>query len=195
MKSKIENLLHSSPLGLLKKIVLVILVAAAAIPFQNCGTPPDDIPPVVDTTKKVVEPINTFKFNNIKTYSLKWDSTNMFGTYRVGTDFTTIIVEGYSAGTYASFILKFPGKTLGTFKYSVIPEVNIEINIDQGVKHKQYIYQPEPGRDMIINVTKYDPVGGKISGTFSGQLQESGSLPTGNITAGAFEVRRDQDEL
>ncbi len=195
MKSKIENLLHSSPFGLCKKIALIILVAAAAIPFQNCGTPPDDIPPVVDTTKKVVEPVNTFKFNNITTYNLKWDSTNMFGTYRVGTDFTTITVEGYSGGNYASFILKFPGKTLGSFKYTVIPEVNIEINTGEGVKHKQYTFQPEPGRDMIINVTKYDPVGGKIKGTFSAQLQESGSLNTGNISAGAFEVRRDQDEL
>lgn len=180
----------------MKKILFILLLAAAVVPFQNCSTPPDDEVPT-DTTKAKVEPINTFKFNNIDLYKLKWDSTNMIGSYRPGTDFTTINVEGYSGGEYAAFILKFPGKAKGTFKYSTNTNVNIEVTTGQAVREKKYIYEPtnpQPGQDMVITVTQYDPVGGRIKGTFSALLQETFSVSIGRITAGAFEVVRVQDE-
>lgn len=179
----------------MKKILLIILLAAAAIPFQNCSkTPPDDPPIVVDTTKKTNSPINSFKFNNITTYNLAWDSTSMFGTYRVGSDQTNIVVEGYSGSNYATFNLRFPGKAIGTYKFTKDNTVNVEVNTGTGVKAKQYRWEDAAGRDMIINVTKYDPVGGHIKGTFSANLQEAGSITTGNISAGAFEVYRSADE-
>lgn len=180
----------------MKKLLLILLVAAAAFPFQNCSPTPDDEVPTdttkKDTTKPKIEPINSFKFNKITTYNLKWDSVNMFGTYRVGTDQTTIVVEGYSGANYAAFNLKFPGKGLGTFKYTVDASVNVEVTTGQGVKEKQYRWEPASGRDMIITVTKYDA--NRIKGTFSANLQESASITTGDISSGTFEVVRTPDE-
>jgi len=180
----------------MKKILFIVLLAAAAIPFQNCSKTPDDDPPIVkDTTKIVVTPINTFKFNGITTYSLKWDSTNMFGSYRPGTDQTTIICEGYSGSTYAKFNLKFPSNKVGTYKFTLTGNVDVVVTTGEGIKEKRYEWTDEPDRDMIVTITKYDPVGGRIKGTFSAMLQESGSLITGNISAGAFEVRRETDDM
>jgi hypothetical protein len=179
----------------MKKILLIILLAAAAIPFQNCSPPPEDEPPViVDTTKTKVEPINSFKFNGITTYSLKWDSTNMYGSYRVGTNVTTVVCEGYANNKFAAFILKFPGNTIGSYKFSTSPEVNIEVTTGQNVTEKKYEFSTQPNKDMIINITKYDPVGGRIKGTFSGDLQSVNSVETATISSGTFEVRRDTDE-
>jgi hypothetical protein len=180
----------------MKKILLIILLAAAAIPFQNCSPPPEDEPPIVkDTTKTTVSPINTFKFNGITTYNLKWDSTNMFGSYRPGTDQTTIVVEGYSGTNYGAFNLKFPGNKVATYKLSAGNIVDAIVTTGQGIKEKRYEWAEGTGRDIIVTITKYDPVGGRIKGTFNAMLQESGSLITGNISAGAFEVRRDTDEM
>ena len=122
----------------------------------------------------------------------------MTGSYRPGTDMTTINVEGYSGGEYAAFTLKFPGKAKGTFKYTTNTDVNIEVTTGQNVKEKKYIYEPtnpKTGQDMVITITQYDPVGGRIKGTFSALLQETFSVTEGKITAGAFEVVRVQDEL
>lgn len=181
----------------MKKLLLILLLAAAAFPFQNCG-PGDEPDPIItpkDTTKVKVEPINSFKFNNITLYNLKWDSTNMFGSYRTGTDQTTIVVEGYTSNNYAKFNLKFPGNKLGTYKFSKGDNVDLILTTGQGVKEKQYEYKDEVGRDMTVTVTKYDPVGGRIKGTFFANLQEAGSITTGDIYAGNFEVVRVQDEM
>lgn len=176
----------------MKKLIPILLLAFAAIPFQNCSQGGDD-PVLIDTTKTTKpEPINTFKFNGITTYNLKWDSTNMFGTYRSTDDMTTILVQGYSNSKYAEFTLKFPGNKIGSFKHSVTPETEIEVVTGTGAAYKQYVFATGAGKDMSINITKFDPIGGRIKGTFSGNLQSSGSLETATITAGAFEVRREQ---
>lgn len=58
----------------------------------------------------------------------------MFGTYRVGSDQTNIVVEGYSGSNYATFNLRFPGKALGTYKFTIDNTVNVEVNTGTGVK-------------------------------------------------------------
>ena len=195
MKSKIHEFLNLKIIMMSKKLLLILLLAAAAMPFQNCSKNPQDDPPIViDTTKKTNNPVNSFKFNNIVNYNLTWDSTNMFGTYRAGSDQTNIVVEGYSGTTYAAFNLRFPGKSVVTYKYTVDNTVNVEVTTGAGVKEKQYRWQDGTGRDMIINITKYDPVGGHIKGTFTANLEEAGSITTGNINAGNFEVYRTADE-
>ena len=179
----------------MKKILIIILFALAALPFQNCNNNGNDDPPVdaIPVVKK--NPVNTFKFNGITTYNLKWDSTVMIGQYRQTTDQTTITVSGNDGSKYAEFELKFPGKTIGSFKHSITPDfVNISIATGTGVTRKEYEFTTQAGKDMIINVTKYDPIGGHIKGTFSGDLQEAGSLATATISAGAFEVFRVEDQ-
>ena len=172
----------------MKKILLIILLAAAAIPFQNCGDTPTPVPK--DTTPVVKpEPVNTFKFNWISTYNLKWDSNNKFANYKASENLTTVIVEGYSSGKWASFTLKFPGNKTGTFKHSTVPEVDMEVETGEGVMYKDYLFSTKPGADITINITKFDGIGGRIKGTFSGDLQESTSITTATISAGAFEAR------
>ena len=177
----------------MKKILLILLLAAVVLPFQNCTTETPPTPPTTVTPKP--EPVNTFKFNGITTYGLKWDSTNMTGYYDKNQDKTVIEATGYtSTGKFAEFILTIPGKTTGTFKHSVNPLVNIEIVTGEGVSSKEYAFSTQPNKDMTVTITKYDAVGGRIKGGFAGDLQAAGSLETATISAGAYEVRRDTDQ-
>lgn len=179
----------------MKKILIIILFALAALPFQNCNNNGNDDPPIDTIPVVKQEPVNTFKFNGITTYKLKWDSTVMIGQYRASTDQTTITVSGNDGSKYAEFELKFPGNKIGSFKHSINPDyVNITVATGTGVTRKEYEFTTQAGKDMIINVTKYDPILGHIKGTFSGDLQEAGSLATATISAGAFEVLRIEDQ-
>ncbi|MCC6722065.1 MAG: hypothetical protein IT243_07670 [Bacteroidia bacterium] len=179
----------------MKKILIIFLFALAAIPFQNCNQNGNDDPPVDTIPVVKQEPVNTFKFNGITTYKLKWDSTVMIGQYRANTDQTTITVSGNDGNKHAEFELKFPGNKIGSYKYSISPSfVNISLSTGSGVTKKEYEFTTQPNKEMTINVTKYDPIGGRIKGTFSGDLQEAGSLATATISAGAFEVYRVEDQ-
>lgn len=179
----------------MKKILFISLLALAAIPFQNCNNGGNDDPPVDTIPVTKPKPVNTFKFNGITTYNLVWDSTVMIGQYRATTDQTTITVSGNDGNKYAEFELKFPGNKIGSFKHSTNPDfVNISVATGTGVTRKEYEFTTQPNKDMIINVTKYDPILGRIKGTFSGDLQEAGSLATATISAGAFEVVRIEDQ-
>lgn len=172
----------------MKKLLFIILLAAAAIPFQNCDTetPPDPI----DTTPVVkIEPINTFKLNGITIYNLKYDSNNMFGEYRASDNMTTITVEGYANTKKATFTLKFPGNKPGLFKYSEKPEVNVEVSTGDGVTYKKYVLSTKAASNMTVNVLKYDAVGGRIKGNFTADLMEETSITTATIQSGAFDVR------
>lgn len=184
----------------MKKLILILLLAAAVIPFQNCkdNTTEDPTPTPKDTTKTTVKPTNTFKFNGVETYNLVWDSTLMTGYYKVSNNRTSVYITGYSSssGTQnrkVDIILSFQGKATGTFKYLTDPVNNFEITITRNGIDTKYIYDNgKPSNDMIINITKYDPVGGRIKGTFSGNL--ANGITTATITAGAFEVVRGADE-
>ncbi|MCB9252702.1 MAG: hypothetical protein H6605_09565 [Flavobacteriales bacterium] len=177
----------------MKKLFFVLLISAAVLSFNNCTT---ESTPVVttDTTKKVVEPVNTFKFNGITTYDMKWDSLNMFGYYKKNEDITVIHAEGYTNSKFSRFILTIPGKAIGTFKHSVDSRVNIEVTTGQNVTEKEYAFSTQPGKDMTVTITKIDPVNGRIKGGFAGDLQAAGSLETATISSGSYEVVRLQDE-
>jgi len=177
----------------MKKILLILLLAASVLPFQNCTT--ETPPAVTPTPTPKPEPVNTFKFNGITTYTLKWDSSNMTGYYDKNQDKTVIQVSGFnSAGKYAEYILTIPGKSAGTFKRSQNPVVNIEVITGQDVSRKEYAFSTQPNKDMTVTITKYDAVGGRIKGGFAGDLQAAGSLETATISSGAYEVRRDTDQ-
>jgi hypothetical protein len=171
----------------MKKIFTIILLAVSVAAFQSCKDEVIEEPVVPPVTKP--EPVNTFKFNGITTYNLKWDSTNMYANYKASEDMTTVTVDGYSNNKRATFTLKFPGNKVGTYKRSAIPEVNVEVTTGENVTYKQYVFSTQPGMDMTITVSKFDGIGGRIKGTFSANLQSSGSLETATITAGAFEAR------
>jgi len=171
----------------MKKILTIILLSVSVWSFQSCKDEVIEEPVVPPVVKP--EPVNTFKFNGITTYNLKWDSTNMFANYKASEDMTTVTVDGYSNNKRATFTLKFPGSKIGTFKHSVIPEVEVEVTTGENVTYKQYVFSTQPAMDMTIVVSKFDGIGGRIKGTFAANLQASGSLETANITAGAFETR------
>lgn len=177
----------------MKNIILILLLVAAVLPFQNCTT--ETPPAATDTTKKpVVEPINTFKFNGVTTYNLKWDSFSMSGYYKTAENVTKIEAGGYSAGKYASFVLTIPGKAIGTFKRSTHPSVNIEVSTGIGTTEKNYVFSTQPNKEMTVTITKIDPIGGRITGGFAGDLQVVGSIETATISAGSYDVKRSPDD-
>lgn len=177
---------------MMKKVLFLLLFGATVLLIQNCTSDPAPTPPV--NNPPVVEPVNTFKFNGITTYNLKWDSLNMTGYYDKNENKTMILVSGYSSSKYAEFVLTIPGKSVGTFKHSVNPLVNIEVVTGQGVSSKEYAFSTQPNKDMTVTITKMDAVGGKIKGGFAGDLQAAGSLETATISSGAYEVLRGVDQ-
>jgi hypothetical protein len=198
MKLKLQEFLNANFIKFIKRGVVIILLAAAVIPFQNCNPPDDDPPVVTDTTKTKVEPINYFKFNGAEIYNLQWDSTQMTATYKKSNNMTTIYLSGYSKDKSTKdekvdMIISFPGKTTGNFKYSIDPNVNFEITITRnGIDSKYEFDNQKPTNDMGVNITKYDAVNGRVKGTFYGNLIYN--ITTATISAGAFEVTRTDDE-
>jgi len=187
----------------MKKIILIILVAAAAFPFQNCKPTTEDPPVIIDTTTKPPvtkpKPVNGFWINGVEKYSMAWDSGTMYGWYKKNQDLTEVIITGMDNTKEGEIYLTFPGKGKGTFKHSLQPgDVIIKLVTKEKpaipASYKMYQLHTDPGSDMIITVTQYDPVEGRIKGTFSGKLQESTSITTATVDHGTFEVKRMDDE-
>jgi len=182
----------------MKKIILIALLATAALTFHNCKPTTPDTPPIIkDTTSTKPQPVNTFKLG-LDTYKLSWDSIGMQGVYKSSAASTTIDVAGYDGVKYAEFKLIFPNKALGTFKHSTQPgDVVITIvtqKTSSPTTRKKYVLHSDAGSDMIITITKYDPVGGRIKGTFSGKMAEEGGITTALISNASFEVKRAADQ-
>ena len=114
-----------------------------------------------------------------------------FSIYTISDNVTFGIASGQQGN---SLTIGFPGNTIGNFNVST----NSDVVFTASVGANTYIM----GDNFTVNVTQYGNVGGKITGTFSGDAkriffneltQTVEEFPV-TITNGIFELQRNPDQ-
>ncbi len=137
--------------------------------------------------------INKFRAG-FEVYNLDVIKDLTYGAYYVSDDETVIQISGISVKNSVQgavdgpgdVILHFPGNKTGTFKQADGKDVDLQIGTGEGIKRNEY--GTEAGSNVIITVTTYDAVNGRIKGTFSGTLKEG--INSIVIDQGQFDVLR-----
>ncbi|WP_400194310.1 carboxypeptidase-like regulatory domain-containing protein [Hymenobacter sp. B81] len=95
--------------------------------------------------------------------------------------------------------LAFPGVGVGTYTARDTGS-GIIMNFGSSTANTGYYYSYSPNSLLTVQVTRYDPVGGRVQGTFSGTLLKRQGCPgcaltttTVTITNGTFDVPRGAD--
>lgn len=180
----------------MKKINFLILMAVAVSMFFqfSCSTTEDDVPPIVDTTKKdTVKPVvilNKFELGVTK-YALTGTETNAVGYYVQGDDRTVISVVGFNGSTPVSFELEFPGKSVGNYVYRTHSPFSARFIISElgKIDYRDFAIDQVSGKTFNINISSYGEVGKEIKGTFSGDVTTAQIQPT-KVQKGEFVVTR-----
>ena len=114
---------------------------------------------------------------------------NLSAGYTPG-DNTTCVVASDAAGALAekAIHIYFPGNATGTF--SDPPDTNTDLPRIGILFDSISYYEWESGQGcwFIIDVTTYGPVGGRIEGTFSGELIDGAECI--QVSDGVFSVMR-----
>lgn len=159
------------------KIHFVVVILVGIMGFISCSKKSDN--PVAPGGNQTTELKLT-----IGTKQITFNQGT--GGYAVAENVSYIQFTTAEAGDTLLFIMIFAGKATGT--------QNWDVNNDQGAILIQYgasgtlIYSPLNGSTSI---TAYGNVGGYISGTFTGQLQDSNGSSV-NVS-GNFSVQRIAD--
>lgn len=179
----------------MKKFAWIIGLAAIGLSVStlNTGCGEDTPPPVIKDTTNNTAPVATdvvFTLNGDKK-SVIVDTVNSFSQYSTVDNRTTIFVKGRTKEKSEAIEveLSFVGTNAGTFSIAS-GGANIEIAVGEGVRKIQYALKPR--EEVQIVVSTFGPVNGKLTGTFSGELQST-SLSSGTVTGGTFSIRRIED--
>jgi hypothetical protein len=108
----------------------------------------------------------------------------------------TTTVDVRDASDSLRIVLRFTGKTTGTINQATKPQAHIQRKLGNGKYINYYANEMYSGSQVSITVTKYDPVGGLIEGTFSGTFKgegQSGRDVTVTVRDGKFSAIRGVD--
>ncbi len=185
----------------MKKFSLTLLFAAAAvigISTTGCGgdeTPVNPKPTDTTETGNETQVANSVRVG-LKDFSIVTETERTFGSYSTGKNETGVIVFGQdSKNGDIDFQITFPGKTAGTYITSETGANSLVFALGTGTAGDLRRQEHEASTTILtVTVTEYGSVGGKIKGTFSGQVKNaSGQIV--NITKGIFEVIRKADTI
>lgn len=131
-------------------------------------------------------------------------NTFAFGSFSTQGNVTALINSGVAQGDTAGAVVAigFRGNQTGNFQNASVPRVIIvvvgERSFVGGFESSQQGSATLPGTTFNLNVTRYEAVGGKIQGSYTGTLleQTSTGLGTATITiTGNFNVQRLPDDF
>lgn len=185
----------------MKKFSLILLVAVAAVlgmSTTGCGgdeTPVNPKPADTTTTGNETQVANSVRVG-LRDFSIVTEKERTFGAYSTGKDETGVIVFGQDPKNGdIDFQITFPGKAKGTYITSETGANSLVFGLGTGTEGDLKRQEHEASTTILtVSVTEYGAVGGKIKGTFSGQVKNtSGQIV--NITKGIFEVVRKQDTM
>lgn len=178
----------------LRNTIIVLACVAGSLLLSQC----DDktTTPVVTTPKdttSTTKPVNKFRAG-FEVYNLDINTDLSYGTYYATDNETVIQVNGVSTKNSiqgavdgpGDMIITFPGNKTGTFKQDSGDPVELEVGTGEGIKRNEY--GTDTDSKVEINVTTYDPVGGRIKGTFTAKLKSGINSIT--IDQGVFDVQR-----
>ncbi len=133
-------------------------------------------------------------------------NTFAYGSFNTKGNVTALINSGVAQGDTAGAVVAigFLGNQTGNFQNASVPRVIIVV-----VGGRSFVggfESPEQGSPTLsgttfnLNVTRYEAVGGKIQGSYTGTLREAsgstGNLGTATITiTGNFNVQRLSDDF
>lgn len=178
----------------MKKYSILLLVSIVFL-SGKCKKDPPVIPP-----PPVVPVANSFYLNgdgnNNRLYNMKDTAKVPPEAYFVAADkktYFTVIAENVDDSLEIQLTGSFPGNTPTNVAFGGNYFVNVNI-INRSVSPiDEKSYSPSSGK-MII--TKYDPVGGHVNGTFEGtytRTDGNGVNHIAGLTKGKFECRRTAD--
>lgn len=180
----------------LKNTLAIASLLAVGFFLSQCDdktTPPVVTTPVDTTAPK---PVNKFRAG-FEVYNLDINADLTFGAYNKSSGQTEIQADGVSSKNSipgavsgpGDFKITFEGSGVGTYTQASGKFVNLEVGTDVGVKRNEYGTDDKSA--VVITVTEWGAVGGRIKGTFTGTLKTG--INSIVIDQGVFDVLRKPD--
>lgn len=177
----------------LKNLLAIASLIGGALILTECGD--KNTTPITPTPKdtSAPKPVNKFRAG-FEVYNLDINADLSYAFYTASSNQTAIQVYGVSTknsipGAVAGpgdFKITFEGTGVGTYKQSDGIFMDLQVGTDEGVKRNEY--GTDANSNVIVNVTEYGAVGGRIKGTFSGTLKTGINSIT--IDQGVFDIER-----
>ena len=180
----------------IKNTIAIASLIVGGFFLSECGDKTTTTPIVTPKDTTAPKPINKFRAG-FEIYNLDITEDVTFGAYHKNAGLTAIQVFGVSSKNSipgavsgpGDFKITFEGKGVGTYKQESGIYVNLEVGTDAGIKRNEY--GTDSKSNVVITVTEWGEVGGRIKGTFTGTLKTG--INSIVIDQGVFDVQRKAD--
>jgi len=168
----------------LKSILLLIFAVVTITIFSSCSSKKDNNPvnPGNPSTSQITMTLNGDGYSN-QAVTL----SNGISSYSVSENYTAVLFSGKAGSDSLFFYVIFAGNQTGTKSW----DDNNGVIMYKSSASANFSYLGITNGSL--NVTSYEAVGGKVSGTLSGQIVEATSSNTIDITNGSFTGSRIAD--
>ncbi|MDA8886839.1 hypothetical protein N9I68_04605 [Bacteroidia bacterium] len=180
----------------MKNISFILFVLAALVVgtgTTSCGSDPVTLPSTDTLTEDttIVEELNNQIQIRFDLYKLNLNVSETDAYYNIDEGKTVVAVVGNDVDYgNANFLIKFDGKSTGTFTTQNNGGGSFEAGIGEGIKREEFNANSS---DLTISVTEYGEVGEMIKGTFFGKVKNINSQSV-EVKNGKFEVTRTKDK-
>jgi hypothetical protein len=157
---------------LLNPLFLGVLLIGMESCKKDNETPVPNPNPGGGTEEKISFTLNGDGFNN-QAYAINSSSTSVvaLGSYSPTQNYTGLSIAGNNSATKSiTTVIAFKGSQTGNFALGANEnedQAHLILQIKDGGVEKQYVSTENAG---TLKITKYENVGGKIEGSFSGTL-------------------------
>lgn len=159
----------------------------------------------IDTTNNPLGSGGTISFSvtdTTQTRSYSWGSvasTSAFAFWNVSNNLTAISTADVRNGASNSLVIAFPGKSTGDVAFNGSnSDASFAITFQAAGASTATVYGTDSDHRLILRVTEYGAVGGRIRGTFSGTMFKIDPanptfIGTVQVTNGTFNIIRGRD--
>jgi hypothetical protein len=180
----------------LKNTIAIASLIVGGFFLSNCGEEPTTPVVVTPTDTTAPKPVNKFRAG-FEIYNLDINTDLTYGAYNKASGQTAIQADGVSSKNSipgavsgpGDFKITFEGSGVGTYTQSSGKYINLEVGTEAGIKRNEYGTDDKSG--VVVTVTEWGAVGGRIKGTFTGTLKTG--INSIVIDQGVFDVLRKAD--
>jgi len=168
----------------LKSILFLIFAVVTITILSSCSSKKDNNPvnPGNPSASQITMTLNGDGYSN-QAVTL----SNGISSYSVSENYTAVLFSGKAGSDSLYFYVIFAGNQTGTKSWDDNNGVIMFKSTTSGGSSYLGV------TNGSLNVTSYEAVGGKVSGTLSGQIVEATSSNTIDITNGSFTGSRIAD--
>lgn len=180
----------------LKNTIAIVSLIAGGFFLSECNEPSPPAPVVTPKDTTAPKPVNKFKAG-FEVYNLDINVDLTYGAYNKTVGQTAILADGVSSKNSipgavsgpGDFKITFEGQGKGTYTQASGIFIDLEVGTDVGIKRNEY--GTDSKSDVVVTVTEWGAVGGRIKGTFTGTLKTG--INSIKIGEGVFDVLRRPD--